>query len=43
MSRPTDIRIDVSDLILTQAPGGEPARLGDLRGVQLVVLLRHRH
>jgi hypothetical protein len=26
-----------------EAPGGQPVTLGDIGGVQIVVLLRHRH
>ncbi len=42
-SQPTDVRIDVTDLVLAQAPGGRPVRLGEITGVQVVILLRHRH
>lgn len=35
-------RIDVGDVALTQADSSA-MRLGDLAGVQLVVLMRHRH
>ncbi len=43
MIRPADVRIDVADLVLARAPGGRPVRLGEITGVQVVVLLRHRH
>ncbi|MHB1595091.1 MAG: hypothetical protein ACYCO9_10830 [Streptosporangiaceae bacterium] len=43
MSHPADVRIDVADLILAQAPGGRLVGLGEYTGVQIVVLLRHRH
>lgn len=43
MSQPANVRIDVADLVLDQAPGGQPVRLGEITGVQIVVLLRHRH
>ncbi|MGH9107062.1 MAG: hypothetical protein ACRDZX_14765 [Acidimicrobiales bacterium] len=36
------IAIDVSDLTLLQ-PGGNALALGALGGVQVLVLLRHRH
>lgn len=36
------VRIDVSDVVLTQAHG-DPVRLGTLSGATVVVLLRHRH
>ncbi len=43
MSQPAKVRIDVADLVLARAPGGRPVRLGEITGVQVVVLLRHRH
>jgi len=35
--------IDVSDVLLITAPRGQPVTLGTLGGVQILVLLRHRH
>ncbi len=35
--------IDVSGIQLGRAPDGPPVRLGSVRGVQILVLLRHRH
>lgn len=34
--------IDVSDITLTR-PDGRNVALGDLPGVQILVLMRHRH
>jgi hypothetical protein len=35
--------IDVSGVQLITAPGGQPVTLGAFTGVQILVLLRHRH
>jgi hypothetical protein len=35
--------IDVSGVPLITAPGGQPVTLGSFGGVQILVLLRHRH
>lgn len=43
MPHPVEVAIDVAGLELAQAPGGPSARLGAFRGVQVLVLLRHRH
>jgi hypothetical protein len=43
MPGPAGIAIDVSTVQLTEAPGGQPVILGGIGGVQIVVLLRHRH
>ncbi|MGH9088089.1 MAG: hypothetical protein ACRDYZ_08245 [Acidimicrobiales bacterium] len=40
IAEPATIAVD--DLVLTEA-GGRPVSLGDLGGVQVLVLLRHRH
>lgn len=42
MPRPVPASIDVSDLSLLR-PDGTGQALGDLPGVQVLVLLRHRH
>jgi hypothetical protein len=36
-------RIDVTGIRLTEAPGRQPVTLGQIGGVQILVLLRHRH
>jgi hypothetical protein len=43
MPPPQAVHIDVTGLRLAQAPGGQPVTLGDISGVQILVLLRHRH
>lgn len=43
MPEPDAVLIDVSGVRLTEAPAGQPVTLGDIGGVQIVVLLRHRH
>lgn len=43
MPRSEHTAIHVGDLELTQAPNGQPMTLGQLTGVQILVLLRHRH
>lgn len=35
--------IDVSHVLLITALGGQPVTLGTFGGVQILVLLRHRH
>lgn len=42
MPSPEHVTVDVGDITLAQFHGGELA-LGDIPGVQVVVLLRHRH
>ena len=37
------VHIDLSDVRLAQAPGGQLVTLGAINGVQILVLLRHRH
>lgn len=43
MPKPVSARIDVTGIELTEAPGGQPVTLGQIGGVQILVLLRHRH
>lgn len=43
MPRSENTIIDVGDLELPEAPGGQPVTLGQIPGVQVLVLLRHRH
>ena len=43
MPRSRDVSINVADLELAEAPGGQLVTLGEITGVQLLVLLRHRH
>jgi hypothetical protein len=43
MPRPQTVHIDVAGLWLAQAPGGQLVTLGDISGVQILVVLRHRH
>lgn len=43
MARMRRTAIDVRGLELVQAPGGQRVRLGQFTGVQVLVLLRHRH
>lgn len=42
MSNPEQVSIDVGDIGLVRPDGGE-LRLGQLTGVQVLILLRHRH
>jgi hypothetical protein len=42
MPKPALPRIDVTGIQLTEAPG-QPVTLGQIGGVQILVLLRHRH
>ncbi len=35
--------IDVTGIVLDRAPDGPPVALGTIGGVQIIVLLRHRH
>ena len=37
------VATDVSGVPLITAPGGQPVTLGAFGGVQILVLLRHRH
>jgi hypothetical protein len=43
MPKPALARIDVTGIQLTEAPSGQPVTLGQIGGVQVLVLLRHRH
>ena len=43
MPQPETVHIDVTGLRLAEAPGGQPVILGEIGGVQILVLLRHRH
>ncbi|HEX9035349.1 MAG TPA: hypothetical protein VF834_26195 [Streptosporangiaceae bacterium] len=43
MARPAEVAVPVADLPLAVAPGGGQLSLGEIRGVQVLVLLRHRH
>ena len=43
MPKPALPHIDVTGVQLTDAPGGQPVTLGQIGGVQILVLLRHRH
>ena len=37
------VATDVSGVPLITAPGGQPVTLGTFGGMQILVLLRHRH
>lgn len=43
MPRPEDVTIELTGIRLTEAPGGQPVSLAGIGGVQILVLLRHRH
>lgn len=43
MPHPEAAAIDVTDIVLDQAPDGPAIPLGTVGGVQIIVLLRHRH
>jgi hypothetical protein len=43
MSQPEDVTIDLAGIQLTDAESGQPVSLASIRGVQVLVLLRHRH
>jgi len=43
MPRPEHVTIDLAGIQLAEAPGGKPVRLASMGGVQILVLLRHRH
>ncbi len=43
MRQPETVHIDVTGLRLAEAPRGHPVALGEIGGVQILVLLRHRH
>jgi hypothetical protein len=43
MPQPESVHIDVAGLRLAEAPGGQTVTLGELGGVQILVLLRHQH
>lgn len=42
MPREEQVAVCVTDLVLT-GPDAQPVCLADLPGVQIVVLIRHRH
>lgn len=41
--RQIDVHVPVGDLSFAVAPGAVRLSLGDIAGVQILVLLRHRH
>jgi hypothetical protein len=43
MPQPEDVSIGVAGIQLTAAGSGQPVRLSGIGGVQVLVLLRHRH
>jgi hypothetical protein len=43
MPRPEDVTIELTSIQLTDADGGQPVSLAGIGGVQILVLLRHRH
>jgi hypothetical protein len=43
MPQAEDVAIDLTGIQLTDADSGEPVRLAQISGVQILVLLRHRH
>ncbi|MGI9007807.1 MAG: hypothetical protein ACR2FU_16680 [Streptosporangiaceae bacterium] len=43
MPHPDTVRIDVASVLLTDTTDGQPIILGEISGVQILVLLRHRH
>lgn len=42
MPRPQHVSVDLTELTVYD-PSGRQVRLGELTGVRVVVLLRHRH
>lgn len=43
MRNPENVHIDVADVTLVEAASGRTASLGEIAGVGILVLLRHRH
>jgi len=43
MPRPRPVTIELTGIRLTDADSGQPVRLAEIGGVQILVLLRHRH
>jgi hypothetical protein len=43
MPRPEDVTIELDGIQLTNADRGRPVTLAGIGGVQILVLLRHRH
>ena len=43
MPQAEDVTIELSGIQLTDAGIGQPVALSQIRGVQILVLLRHRH
>jgi hypothetical protein len=43
MPQAEDVNIELSGIQLTDASSGQPVVLSHLGGVQILVLLRHRH
>jgi hypothetical protein len=43
MPQREDVTIELTGIQLAEAPGGQPVRLAGIGGVQILVLLRHRH
>lgn len=43
MPQAEDVNIELSNIQLTEASSGQPVALSQLGGVQILVLLRHRH
>ncbi len=43
MPRPEDVTIELTGIQLVDADSGQPVRLASIGGVQILVLLRHRH
>jgi hypothetical protein len=41
--QPEDVSIDLTGIQLTDAGSGQPVPLANIRGVHILVLLRHRH
>ncbi len=43
MPQREDVTIELTGIQLTDADSGQPVRLAGIGGVQVLVLLRHRH
>ena len=43
MPRPEDVTIDLPRIQLTDADTGQPVLVAEMKGVQILVLMRHRH
>ncbi|GEM_PF-6649338 len=43
MPQPEDVTIELAGIQLTDADSGQPVRLAGIGGVQILLLLRHRH